>query len=117
MPRFYSLASARRDGFVEIVVKKHPGGLCSGQLVSLEPGQSVDAFVRPNPSFRAGRGKAGLILIGAGTGIAPLAGMIRNNARRLPVHLFFGMRHPASDFLYGEELSAWQDERAACPGS
>jgi sulfite reductase (NADPH) flavoprotein alpha-component len=110
VPRFYSLASGRRDGFVEIVVKKHPGGLCSGQLLALEPGESVLAFLRRNPGFHAGRGRAPLILIGAGTGIGPLAGFIRANARRRPVHLFFGMRHPDSDFLYGDDLSAWAAE-------
>ena len=47
VPRFYSLASGRRDGFVEIVVKKQPGGLCSGQLMGLEPGDTVTAFLRP----------------------------------------------------------------------
>ena len=26
------------------------------------------------------------------------------------MHLFFGMRHAASDFLYGEELAQWQAE-------
>ncbi|OHV81810.1 PepSY domain-containing protein [Ensifer sp. LCM 4579] len=110
VPRFYSLASGRRDGFVEIVVKKHPGGLCSGQLTALEPGDTVTAFLRSNPAFRAGRGRAPLILIGAGTGIGPLAGFIRANAAQHPVHLFFGMRHPDSDFLYGVELAAWQTE-------
>ncbi len=107
VPRFYSLASGSRDGFVEIVVKKHPGGLCSGQLLALDPGARVQAFVRRNPGFHAGRGRAPLILIGAGTGIGPLAGIIRANARRRPVHLFFGMRHPDSDFLYGDDLTAW----------
>ncbi|PKP75217.1 MAG: N-acetylglucosamine transferase [Alphaproteobacteria bacterium HGW-Alphaproteobacteria-6] len=109
LPRLYSLASARRDGFVEIVVRKHPGGLCSGQLTALEPGDTVSAFLRRNPGFRPGRGRAALILIGAGTGIGPLAGIIRGNARR-PIHLFFGMRHPDSDFLYDAELPAWQQE-------
>lgn len=108
VPRFYSLASARRDGFIEIVVRKHPAGLCSGQLMSLEPGDSVTAFVRTNPAFRVGRGRTPLILIGAGTGIGPLAGFVRANTARRPVHLFFGMRHPGSDFLYGEELSIWR---------
>ena len=108
VPRFYSLASGRRDGFVEIVVKKHPGGLCSGQLLALEPGARVQAFLRRNPGFHAGRGRAPLILIGAGTGIGPLAGFIRANARRRPVQLFFGMRHPDSDFLYGTDLADWQ---------
>ena len=108
VPRFYSLASGDRDGFVEIVVRKHPGGLCSGQLMALEPGDAVSAFLRRNPGFQAGQDRAPLILIGAGTGIGPLAGFVRANARRRPVHLFFGMRHPDSDFLYGEELSIWQ---------
>ncbi|WP_116133136.1 PepSY domain-containing protein [Tropicimonas sp. IMCC34043] len=110
LPRFYSLASARRDGFVEIVVKKHPGGLCSGQLMALEPGDTVSAFCRPNPGFRPGRDRTPLILIGAGTGIGPLAGFVRGNSRRRPIHLFFGMRHPDSDFLYGDDLSGWQDK-------
>jgi sulfite reductase (NADPH) flavoprotein alpha-component len=110
VPRFYSLASGAGDGFVEIVVKKHPGGLCSGQLVALEPGRTVRAFLRRNPGFHAGRGRAPLILIGAGTGIGPLAGIVRANARRRPMHLLFGLRHPDSDFLYRDELSAWQTE-------
>lgn len=107
VPRFYSLASGRKDGFIEIVVRKHPGGLCSGQLMELEPGDSVSCFIKANPAFRPGRGKAPLILIGAGTGIGPLAGFIRANEVRRPVHLFFGMRHAASDFLYGGELTHW----------
>lgn len=110
VPRFYSLASGSRDGFVEIVVRKLPGGLCSGQLLALEPGDQIQSFLRRNPGFHAGRGRAPLILIGAGTGIGPLAGIIRANARRRPVHLFFGMRHAESDFLYGDDLSAWQAE-------
>ncbi|MFC3208957.1 PepSY domain-containing protein [Aquamicrobium soli] len=110
VPRFYSLASSRRDGFVEIVVKKHPGGLCSSRLLELEPGDTMSAFLRRNPGFYPGRGRAPLILIGAGTGIGPLAGFVRANIRHRPIHLFFGMRHPDSDLLYGEELSDWQRE-------
>jgi sulfite reductase (NADPH) flavoprotein alpha-component len=110
VPRLYSLASARRDGFVEIVVRKHPGGLCSGQLTALAPGDTVTAFLRRNPSFQPGRGRTPLILIGAGTGIGPLAGFVRGNARRRPIYLFFGMRHPDSDFFYGEDMPGWQAE-------
>ena len=110
VPRFYSLASGRGDGFVEIAVKKHPGGLCSGQLTALEPGDSVQAFIRRNPDFRPARGRTPLILIGAGTGIGPLAGFIRNNGGHRPIHLFFGMRHPDSDFLYDRELAGWKED-------
>ncbi len=110
VPRLYSLASARRDGFIEIVVKKHPGGIASSQLTALEPRQTVKAFLRRNPGFRPGRGRAPLILIGAGTGIGPLAGFVRSNARNRPIHLFFGMRHPDSDFFYGDEIADWRKE-------
>ncbi|MBN2905491.1 MAG: PepSY domain-containing protein [Rhodobacteraceae bacterium] len=108
IPRFYSLASARRDGFAEIVVKRQPSGLCSAQLTQLCPGQTVTAFVRRNPGFKPGKGREPLILIGAGTGIGPLAGFIRGNARQRPIHLYFGMRHPQSDFLYGNDLGMWR---------
>ncbi|WP_299360484.1 PepSY domain-containing protein [uncultured Paracoccus sp.] len=110
VPRLYSLASARDDGFIEIVVRRHPGGLASSQLTALEPGDTVTAFLRRNPDFQPGRSRAPLIMIGAGTGIGPLAGIVRANARRRPIHLFFGMRHPDSDFLYNEEIPAWQQD-------
>lgn len=110
LPRFYSLASGQRDGFIEIVVKKHPGGLCSNQLLALHPGDHATAFLRRNPGFHAGQGRAPLILIGAGTGVAPLAGMIRANTRRRPMQLFYGMRHPDSDFLYRDDLAEWHAE-------
>lgn len=110
VPRLYSLASGSQDGFIEIVVRRHLGGLASGQLTRLEPGQTVRGFVRPHPGFHADRDQAPLILIGAGTGVGPLAGFIRHNTPHRPIHLFFGLRHPDSDFLYRPELSSWQAE-------
>jgi len=110
VPRYYSLASGSKDGFAEIVVRKHPGGLCSGQLIDLEPGQTITAFVRPNPAFRPDRSAAPLLLIGAGTGIGPLAGFIRANGLRRPVHLWFGARHPQADFLYADDLRRWSED-------
>jgi sulfite reductase (NADPH) flavoprotein alpha-component len=105
MPRFYSLASSRADGFLEICVRLRPGGVCSTFLHRLTPGDSIDAFVRDNPSFRPAAGATPLILIGAGAGIGPLAGFIRANTHGRPVHLYWGGRNPASDFLYEHELA------------
>ena len=110
VPRLYSLASGTRDGFIEIVVRRHIGGLASGQLTRLEPGQAMRGFLRRHPGFHADRNRAPLILIGAGTGVGPLAGFIRGNASHRPIHLFFGLRHPDSDFLYRHELSSWRAE-------
>jgi sulfite reductase (NADPH) flavoprotein alpha-component len=110
LPRYYSLASGSKDGFVEIAVRKHQGGLCSGQLISLKLGQTVMGFLRPNPEFKPDNRKTPLILIGAGTGIGPLAGFIRAQGAQRPIHLWFGARHPDTDFLYADELSQWSDE-------
>jgi sulfite reductase (NADPH) flavoprotein alpha-component len=107
LPRLYSLASANSDGVLEICVRKRPGGLCSGFLHQLEPGGTIEAFIRRNPAFRPARGKAPLILIGAGSGIGPLAGFIRHNTGRRRVHLYWGGRDPASDFLYEGEMAKY----------
>lgn len=110
LPRFYSLASGMKDGFLEICVRKQVGGLCSSQLTALEPGETIAAFVRPNPAFRPARGRKPVILIGAGAGIGPLAGFARGNRGCRPMHLYFGIRHPASDALYAEELCNWNKD-------
>ncbi|MFG1377498.1 PepSY domain-containing protein [Xanthobacter autotrophicus] len=111
MPRFYSLASSTRDGVLEICVRLREGGLCSGFLHGLAPGGTVNAFIRANPSFRPAAGRAPLILIGAGAGIGPLAGFVRANAAERPMHLYWGGRSAASDFLYEHELAQHLAER------
>ncbi|WP_370677896.1 PepSY domain-containing protein [Pleomorphomonas sp. PLEO] len=105
MPRFYSLASSARDGFLEICVRLRQGGVCSSYLHGMEPGESIAAFVRTNARFRPIMGRAPLILIGAGAGIGPLTGFVRANDDRRPVHLYWGGRSPSSDFLYEHELA------------
>jgi sulfite reductase (NADPH) flavoprotein alpha-component len=105
LPRFYSLASSTRDGAVEICVRLRPGGICSTFLHALRIGDQIEAFVRENPSFRPVAGRAPLILIGAGAGIAPLAGFVRANDAGRPVHLYWGGRSASSDFLYEHELA------------
>lgn len=105
MPRFYSLASSARDGFLEICVRLRQGGVCSSYLHAIEPGERIAAFVRTNARFRPIGGRAPLILIGAGAGIGPLTGFVRANDDRRPVHLYWGGRSPSSDFLYEHELA------------
>jgi len=111
MPRFYSLASSTRDGVLEICVRLRADGLCSTFLHELAPGASIDAFIRENPAFRPAKGRGPLILIGAGAGIGPLAGFVRANAAGRPVHLYWGGRSAASDFLYEHELAQHLAER------
>ncbi len=107
VPRYYSLASGWEDGFLEICVRQMPGGLCSTHLLGMQTGNSITAFIRPNPGFSLPRTRRPVLLIGSGTGVAPLAGFIRRNDRRSPVHLYFGGRDPAQDFYFGPEIQRW----------
>lgn len=111
VPRYYSLASSSEDGFLEICVRQWPGGLCSTHLLALQPGDSVQAFIRANPGFALSRRYPSVLLIGAGTGVAPLAGFIRQNDRRTPMHLYFGGRDPARDYYFGADIERWRGEQ------
>ncbi|MEO8241943.1 MAG: PepSY domain-containing protein [bacterium] len=106
IPRFYSVSSAASSSEVEICVRKQTGGECSSYLCDLEPGDAIQAFARPNPEFTLPAGRAPVIMVSAGTGIAPFIGLIRSNTRHRPFHLFWGGRSPESDFLYWEQLDA-----------
>lgn len=111
VPRFYSLASSSKEGMLEICVRKHINGVCSGYLHSLQNGDGINAFIRPNPGFRPASGKAPVILIGAGTGIGPLTGFIKHNTPHHPMYLYWGGRSPESDFLYQSELQHYLDDK------
>ena len=104
LPRFYSLASANSDGVVEICVRKHPAACArafctsSNPAVGSRPSSARTAF-RPPRQGAADPDRGG-------TGIGPLAGFIRHNTGRRRVHLYWGGRNPASDFLYEGELAS-----------
>jgi sulfite reductase (NADPH) flavoprotein alpha-component len=104
-PRFYSLASASKDGVLEICVRRQDNGLCSGYLYNLTAGESVHAFIQSNARFKPAAGHSPILLIGAGTGIAPLIGFIRANTHHRPMYLYWGGRLATSDFLYQDELN------------
>jgi cytochrome P450/NADPH-cytochrome P450 reductase len=90
-------------------------GACSNYLANLAPGAQVyAAVVKPNTPFRLPTDpQVPVIMIGAGTGIAPFRGFVEERAALSqplgPAHLYFGCDHPDVDFLYREELAAWQD--------
>lgn len=84
-------------------------GACSTYLAGLRPGDRVAVGVRsPSAPFHPPADNAvPMILIGAGTGIAPLRGFIEDRALRPEspgeTLLFFGCDHPDVDFLYRDE--------------
>lgn len=108
--RLYSLGSdSRRDGFLEICVRRQEGGLVSPWLCGLAEGDGIEVTILANERFHMPP-DGPVVMIGAGTGIAPFTGMIRQNAPTRAVDLFWGGRDPANDALYGEEISDWADE-------
>lgn len=111
VPRFYSLASSSADGALEICVRQQPNGLCSNYLHALAIGGTIDAFIQPNPTFRPLLGNSPIILVAAGTGIAPLVGFIRHNIKHRPMYLYWGGRNPHSDFLYEPELNQYLSDK------
>jgi len=89
-------------------------GACSTYLARLSPGDRVAVAVRkPNAPFRPPADNATpMILIGAGTGIAPLRSFLEERAARSEPRgramLFFGCDHPDVDFLYRDEFAVME---------
>ncbi|WNG26573.1 cytochrome P450 [Cystobacter fuscus] len=94
-------------------------GTCSSYLARLRPGEQVAVAVRtPNVPFHPPASNATpIVLVAAGTGLAPFRGFLQERALRHarseaagPALFFFGCDHPEVDFLYREELAAWERE-------
>lgn len=111
VPRYYSVSSTRSSTEVEICVRKQTGGECSGFLHGLTIGEQIQCFVRTNPLFQMVPGNKPVIMVSAGTGIAPFIGMIRGNHEQREIHLFWGGRHPDSDYLYEDDLAQAKVEK------
>lgn len=117
VPRLYSLASdSNYDKHIEICVRLHKGGICSTYLYSMDIGQNIDVAIIHNPHFHIPRNKnkykqGGVIMIGAGSGIAPFIGMIKHNYSKRPITLFWGGRSPDIDGIYQEEIKQWLNSR------
>ncbi len=114
--REYSIASIPADGHLQLLVRRmtRPDGtpgLGSGWLCEYAaPGERIRLRIRSNPGFHLPAAERPLILIGNGTGIAGLRAHLRARieagARRN--WLLFGEREQAKDFLYEDDIRAWQ---------
>ena len=122
-PRLYSIASAQDEvgeevhltiGVVRFDHHDHTyTGAASGYLGErLEEGSEVRVFVEPNPNFRLPQnGDTPIIMIGAGTGVAPFRSFMQQRAANGDSGknwLFFGNQRLADDFLYQLEWSDWR---------
>ncbi len=103
--RSYSLASVPGiDGFLELHVKRLEGGEMSNWIFDgLKPGAALD-FQGPNGAcyYLPGEPDRPLLLIGNGSGLAPLYGIARDalhDGHAGPVHLYHGSRMASGLYL------------------
>jgi sulfite reductase (NADPH) flavoprotein alpha-component len=120
LPRAYSIASHSHPTQVDLCIRevtytlgeRRRTGTASGYLAL--PQAQVEIFARSNPRFHLPKGSDfPLLLIGAGTGIAPLIGLLEQREQehaRTAACLIFGDRQRASDFLYQERIERWQEQ-------
>jgi len=124
-PRYYSIASTpvavgnevhllvKLVAYVNTTVgRRMHYGVASYAISQLQSGERVECELKANPTFKLPQSPdLPIIMIGAGTGIAPFIGFIqqriaqRASGRNL---LFFGETHQACSFLFEDELTAWQ---------
>lgn len=110
--RSYSIASLPEEGALELIVRqviRADGSLGCGSgwlCCHAQPGEEIEMQVLPNPPFRLPDSPSPCILIGAGTGLAGLRGLLRQQLRRghHPVWLVFGERCRERDRWLSEEL-------------
>ncbi len=144
-PRQYSISSSPlwSESHCTITVAVVTGPAWSGQgvyhgvsstyLSSARPGMKIAVTTRPSQAaFHLPESLATpLIMVGAGTGIAPFRGFLQERSLRAsheggPVGealLFFGCDHPDVDYLYRDELKQWEQQgivkvhpaHGACP--
>jgi sulfite reductase (NADPH) flavoprotein alpha-component len=121
-PRYYSIASSQKlvgeqaHLTVARLAYESAGrarlGVASGQMADrLREGEQLPVFVRGNTHFRLpGRADVPVVMIGAGTGVAPYRGFLQEleaTGAGNDTWLVFGHRRFLYDFLYQLEIQDW----------
>ena len=86
-------------------------GVVSGDVASnVEVGDQLAVYVKQNPNFKLPEPTKPIIMIGAGTGIAPFRSFLQEREEQGAEGkswLFFGDQHFVTDFLYQVEWQNW----------
>jgi sulfite reductase (NADPH) flavoprotein alpha-component len=118
-PRLYSIASsltsAPDEAHLTVSTVRYDlngeprAGVASGHLAERgEPDTALPVYIQANPHFRLPEDERPIIMVGAGTGVAPYRAFLQEREARGAEGrswLFFGERNFDSDFLYQTE---WQ---------
>lgn len=118
-PRLYSIASsfafAPNEAHLTIAPVRYAlhgeprAGVASDQLAERSPaGTNLPVYIQSNPHFRLPADDVPIVMVGAGTGVAPYRAFMQEREARSAggrAWLFFGERRFRTDFLYQTE---WQ---------
>jgi sulfite reductase alpha subunit-like flavoprotein len=115
------------------VIKKTRQGVCTRYLAALAPGSTLNVVHRTDGRFynKKGKGKDSgreemerpKLLIGAGTGIAPLRALVTEeedrvqNGKQVLTALVFGSRNQDTDFFFADEWAAKATTNSSGGGS
>jgi len=110
-PAYFAFAGAPEDRELEILVKRTIGA--SVALFDLKEGDHVDLVDVAGHGFDLSQltGRD-LVLVGMGTGVAPLRSVVRHVLKRKgdfgQLTVLYGARTP-DDFCYRDETDGWED--------
>lgn len=122
--RAYSISSSinKHDNEVHLTIgsvrynsnDRDHNGVCSTYLADVaNVGDEVMCYFSPNKNFAVPEDtNLPIIMVGPGTGIAPFRAFLeeRESSKAAGENwLFFGDRNQACDFIYQDELEAWQE--------
>lgn len=119
-PRLYSIASSQaavgEEAHLTVDVLRYQahghwhGGAASGHLAALADGDTASIYIEANERFHLPTDtQRDVIMIGAGTGVAPFRGFVQHRAAQGASGrnwLLFGNPHFRRDFLYQTEWQA-----------
>ena len=104
--RLYSIGVIDRE--IRLNIKLHADGLGSGFLQRLKSEEKISARIISNKHFHFPKAAPEVIMISNGTGIAPFLGMVSQNAKNTPCHLYCGFRERSSYERYQPFLEQQQ---------
>lgn len=124
-PRLYSISSSQDivgdEVHVTVSVVRYErknrfrNGACSSHLAdNIEIDDQIPVYIEKNPSFKLPLNGAKLIMVGAGTGIAPYRAFLQqreSDNKPGGTWLFYGDRKLDSDFLYRDEWQKWLESK------
>lgn len=119
-PRLFSIASSCTQANevalciavvqYKTVLHKIRKGVCTSWLKDLKVGSEFSFSIKKNDVYKRIPENRPLVLVGPGTGIAPIRAIAEENLSRnknIEMLLFLGNRSKDKDYLFGEEFEEW----------